>query len=77
MALVSKHAHDFRGERLVEKANNGLAIRPIARGDRALLDMFASPLGTWIPFALIFAAVTAPSLRCTVPTLFRARCDAA
>ena len=39
--LVAQDADDLGGERLVEELDHGLAVGPVARGDRALLDVLA------------------------------------
>jgi hypothetical protein len=41
VALVAEHADELGGERLVEQAQDGLAIAAIGLGDGALLDVAA------------------------------------
>jgi hypothetical protein len=41
VALVAQDAHDLGRERAVEKLDHGLAVRGVARGDGALLDVQA------------------------------------
>ena len=43
VALVTQDAHELRRERFVEQAQDGLAVRAIAFGDRAFLHMAAGP----------------------------------
>ena len=43
VALVAQHADDLGRQRLVENAHDRVAVRPIALGDRALLDVPARP----------------------------------
>ena len=44
VALVAQDADDLGRERLVQDLDDGLAVRAIVLGDRALLDVPARPL---------------------------------
>jgi hypothetical protein len=42
--LVAQHADDLGGQGLVEQADDGVAVRLVALGDGAVLDVLARPV---------------------------------